>query len=134
MSLSDEKIFDLIYNILIKHYSMEKSLSNISYLFDDFIMSFFSKITLSNIFKNWNGIESSSTIILIMLSQEYISNNKKIFNLSIFPEKISENIIKEIYTNILNEYKNCCENFGLKFVPNIKGLETTIKKRNEKKQ
>lgn len=130
MSLSDSRIYDIFYNEIVKNYSIEQTIIKIEYFFSSFLVSFFAKINIPSIFKNWNKIESSVPLLLIFLANEHKEGKKTCFGLSLIPEKIEKTLMETIYALILSEYKTCCENSGLNFVPNLKGLETILRKKS----
>lgn len=129
MSLSATKIFDIFLGELQTKYTMEKSCSLILKFYKDHL-SLFTAISISDTLKYWGGIDSKSSILLIILSQELLEKKtRKICDTLIIPDFIDKEVMFLIYKKILSAFYYECENNGITFPkPSWKAIETIVGK------
>jgi len=129
MSLTNKDFFYIFEKELETMYTHEKTINLIFKFYKEHLIKL-SFISVPGVFKTWNEINTSSCYYLLILSYHAIEKNEtKYAGIDIYPEMIDKKIMKNIYTNIYNNYHCWCMYNQLSFVPCLKGLETILKKK-----
>lgn len=92
MSISTVKIFDIFYE-------ETGNMANIHQYFFTFLARKYCNLKVPQIFKNWEGIDSTACYLVILESES------KVYEI---PKGFTKEEITRIYSRIKEEFKKCC--------------------------
>lgn len=132
MSLKNSDFYEIFKKELETTYSEEKSHELILNFYKNHLICM-TKNPIPDVFKKWNVINSGSCYYLIMLSyMVFEKKQKKFIDFDLYPPFIEKKIMEKIYNEIYTRYHCWCMFNQLDFTPSMKGLETILKKREQK--